>query len=352
MNRKGFTLIELLAVIVILAIIALIAVPIVLNIVKDSQTQSNKRSAELYLKGVELAIARQNLTDEFANATCEVQSNGYLLCTGIPDPIKVDVEHPATGGSITIQNGKITSVDNLKISNNYYSLDNSGLTQVPYLAPGLYDENDNLIASWDVLESQYGLDVETDYTAYSYIGITITPSRVFGNEDLITGVKLIIPDSVTSIGDWAFYNCGNLNSIILPNDLTEIGANAFNESSLTSIIIPSNVTTIGNGAFSNSSSLTSVTIPDSVISIGQSVFFQTGLTSVTIPSNVTSIGDHAFSTNSLISVSFENPNEWSLFFPMTSSTYYPTELELSDSSIAATYLKDTYVNYTWTRNVE
>ena len=127
MKKKGFTLIELLAVIVILAIIAVIAVPIVLNIVKDAQEKANKRSAELYIKGVELAIARQNLEEEFANATCEVQTNGYLLCTGIPDPIKVDVEHSATGGTIILEKGRIISTLGLEINNLAYNYTNGNL---------------------------------------------------------------------------------------------------------------------------------------------------------------------------------------------------------------------------------
>ncbi|MDO4963092.1 MAG: prepilin-type N-terminal cleavage/methylation domain-containing protein, partial [bacterium] len=62
MRKNGFTLIELLAVIVILAIIALIAVPIIIDIIEDSKKEALKRSAENYLKAVELAIAKENLT--------------------------------------------------------------------------------------------------------------------------------------------------------------------------------------------------------------------------------------------------------------------------------------------------
>ena len=60
--KKGFTLIELLAVIVILAIIALIAVPIILNIIKDSEEESNKRSIEMYAKALENSIAKYQLS--------------------------------------------------------------------------------------------------------------------------------------------------------------------------------------------------------------------------------------------------------------------------------------------------
>jgi hypothetical protein len=65
-------------------------------------------------------------------------------------------------------------------------------------------------------------------------------------------------------------------------------------SHLTSIIIPSSVTSIGDAAFWFCTNLTNVTIPDGVTSIGNEAFLGCGLTSVTIPDSVMSIGDLAF----------------------------------------------------------
>ena len=105
-----------------------------------------------------------------------------------------------------------------------------------------------------------------------------------------------IPNSVTSIGDSAFYDCSGLTSITIPNSVTSIGNHAFDGSSaLTSISIPNTVTSIGEYAFSRCSSLISITIPNSVMSIGDYVFYNcSGLTSITIPKSITSIGNHAF----------------------------------------------------------
>ena len=110
--------------------------------------------------------------------------------------------------------------------------------------------------------------------------------------------SVTIPDSVTSIGSSAFYNCSSLTNINIPDGVTSIGDNTFNRcSSLTGdLVIPDSVTSIGYNAFYNCSSLESVTIPDGVTSIGSSAFYNcSSLTSINIPDGVTSIGRYAFS---------------------------------------------------------
>ena len=91
---------------------------------------------------------------------------------------------------------------------------------------------------------------------------------------LIFGCRnTIIPNSVTSIGAYAFYGCSTITSIEIPNSVTSIGAGAFSGcSSLTSIDIPNSVTSIGSAAFYGCSSLSFVTIPNSVTSIYKIVF--------------------------------------------------------------------------------
>ena len=105
-----------------------------------------------------------------------------------------------------------------------------------------------------------------------------------------------IPNSVTSIGDWAFYKCTGLTSITIPNIVTSIGYSAFERcTGLTSITIPDSVTSIGYYAFEHCAGLTSITISNSVTSIENEAFAGcTGLTSITIPNSVTSIGSFAF----------------------------------------------------------
>ena len=125
--------------------------------------------------------------------------------------------------------------------------------------------------------------------------VTSIGSRVFSYCSNLSSIT--IPASVTSIGSYAFSYCSSLKSITIPAGVTSIGLSAFSYcSNLSSITIPAGVTSIGNDAFYYCSSLTSITIPAGVTSIGDWVFRGcSSLTSITIPAGVTSIGRYAFS---------------------------------------------------------
>ena len=109
-------------------------------------------------------------------------------------------------------------------------------------------------------------------------------------------ITIEIPDTVTEIGSYAFYEWRNLENVVMSKKITKIGDSAFeNCRSLTSITIPGSVTSIGERAFLDCSSLTSITIPGSVTSIGSHAFLGCGsLTSITISKGVTNIGEYAF----------------------------------------------------------
>ena len=136
----------------------------------------------------------------------------------------------------------------------------------------------------------------TNYTIRQ--GTRCICDRAFANYGSPSSLQSItIPDSVTSIGNGAFWGCESLHSVTIPDSVTSIGDSAFSGcESLQSVTIPESVTSIGNWAFSGCESLHSVTIPDSVTSIGDRAFERClSLQSVTIlPNSVTSIGDSAF----------------------------------------------------------
>jgi hypothetical protein len=143
---------------------------------------------------------------------------------------------------------------------------------------------------------------------------------------------IVIPSSMTSIGDFAFGFCNTLKTILLPSFLTQIGDHAFfGCNKLTTVVIPASVTSVGTRAFNACSGFISVdtdnpnysgidgvlydktqtlliqcpiskiesfTIPTSVTSIGAYAFYSSGLNTVKIPSSITSIAEGAFNNSS------------------------------------------------------
>ena len=108
--------------------------------------------------------------------------------------------------------------------------------------------------------------------------------------------RLVLPDSVSSIGDWAFWNCCSLTDIVIPDNVTSIGDRAFwGCCSLKSLVLPDSVSSIGESAFDGCTSLSSLVIPGGVTSIGHSAFKACySLSNIVIPNGVTSIGNNAF----------------------------------------------------------
>ena len=166
-----------------------------------------------------------------------------------------------------------------------------------------------------VIRSDYALNGEKNYRSFiegiEYVEIpdTVTSLGNYAFHDFTKLKSIKIPDNLTSIGERAFWGCSSLISITIPNGVTEIGIGAFAWcSSLISITFPDSVTSLESWAFGGCSSLTNITIPGSVTSIREDDFSGcSGLTSITIPNSVTSIGDSAFSgCSSLTSITIPN----------------------------------------------
>ena len=156
-------------------------------------------------------------------------------------------------------------------------------------------------------------------------GFLQVPAMIYRDEEFI--VSEIEGISI----DGAFVNVtGSLTSLILPDSIESIGNFAFFYcSKITSLKLPSNLKTIGNYAFGNCSGLTSITIPEGVTSIGSSAF--------TVCENL----------NTII---FEEQEGWNCVSYQTGTAAVEiSSTDLSNHSTAASYLNSTYSNYYWTR---
>ena len=177
-----------------------------------------------------------------------------------------------------------------------YSKDGRRLLKAPYELNGTYSirKGTKIICDWAFGWSKF-------IGCRSLTSLVIPDSVTNIGDYAFSGCRsltsLVIPDSVTNIGDYAFEGCGSLSSLVLPDGVTNIGGNAFADcKSLRSVVIPNSVTSIGGGAFGGCKSLHSVVIPDSVTSIGDYAFSGcSALSSVVIPDSVSCIGNRAFS---------------------------------------------------------
>ncbi len=130
--------------------------------------------------------------------------------------------------------------------------------------------------------------------------ITMIDNGVFW--DCINLESITLPDGITCIMDYAFENCSSLSSVIIPDSVTEIGMSFQKCSSLKSIVLPDSISKIEGPAFRGCSALESITLPKSITNIQWCLFEDcSSLKSITIPDSVTSIEGEAFKNCSSLS---------------------------------------------------
>jgi len=138
---------------------------------------------------------------------------------------------------------------------------------------------------------------------YSCVNLTsvILPKTLtnLGNDTFVWCRSLstiVLPESLTSIGDDVFFDCSSLTSINIPEKITAIGKEMFRGcSGLTSIQLSENITEIGEGAFNGCSSLTDIQLSENITKIGASAFNGcSSLTNIQLSENITEIGASAF----------------------------------------------------------
>lgn len=124
------------------------------------------------------------------------------------------------------------------------------------------------------------------------------PSRNMGGWDKYRNKikRVVIHDGVTSIGNYAFYDCYYISDVTLPESIKSIGKYSFRSCiNLTDITLPDNLKSIGNSAFSGCSRLVNIVFSENLESIGDSAFYYCkSLTEIMLPDSVTTIGSWAF----------------------------------------------------------
>ena len=192
------------------------------------------------------------------------------------------------------------SLTKIKVSsdNKYYSSDSKGVlfnkNKTTLLqAPG------SLAGKYTIPNSVKTIDDAAFYNCWKMTAVTISNQvTAIGNEVFAYSAiaSVSIPESVTSIGEKAFYSCSSLRSVSIPKKVTTIGEYAFSEcADLTSVTIPGSLTTLSAYAFSNCYKLSSVTIFHGVENIGQKAFMGAEeMTYLFIPASVKTVGENAF----------------------------------------------------------
>ena len=158
-----------------------------------------------------------------------------------------------------------------------------------------------------------------------------------------------VPNTVRTIGDYAFQYCYEMSGVTISENVTSIGEYAFYSCmGLTKVTIPGNVDSIGASAFSNCYSLKSVTIREGVTTIGNSAFDECwGLTSADVAGTVRSIGNFAFAWTALQKIYFRGdaPSiKSNAFMDVEAKAYYPS----GNSTWTSKVKKDYDGKLTWT----
>ena len=261
-----------------------------------------------------------------------ISENAFKHCTALKD-ITIPNSVTSIGGSafynctsltsITIPNNvtsigdmafyKCESLISIIIPNNVISIGEGAFIRCSLLSNidvsidnSNYSSKDGVLFNKDRTELIYYPAGKSSSSYTIPNSVTSIGDRAFYKCESLTSIT--IPDSVTSIGNYVFCYCTNLESITIPNSVTFIGNSAFDScTSLTSVTIPDSVTSIGSGAFSDCESLTEILIPNSVKYIGGGTFWGTSLKNIVLPNGVTSIEEHIFDAcDSLVAITIPN----------------------------------------------
>jgi len=224
------------------------------------------------------------------NSVVIIDSSAFNSCqrlTKITIPNSVTtIGGSAFAGCYKLRNVIISgNITNLGVStfDGCYDLQYSIFDDAKYLG----NEVNPYVVLMDAGTSTQEIHTNTKIVAYDAF-------RSYTNKSKLT--RIVIPDSVISIGDYAFDGCTNLTNITIGDSVTDIGRYAFYECSKLSQVVGGNsVTSVGECAFRGCSNLTSVNFSDSLLTIGDDAFRDCdSMTIFTFGNNIVSIGSYAF----------------------------------------------------------
>ena len=198
------------------------------------------------------------------------------VCGRVTDGIIYALSDDGTYAMVVGLRGNIT---NIEIAAEYKGVPVTTICESAFIA------NDD-IESVNIPDSVTSIGDRAFYACFGLVSVYIG--------DGLTNAE--IPEGATGVGAYAFYACENLAEVTLGNSITSIGDYAFYAcDKITSIVIPDSVTSIGDYAFYASDELSEITFGNGITSIGNSAFKNCDkITSIVIPGGVTSIGDEAF----------------------------------------------------------
>ena len=296
-KNKGFTLVELLSVIVILAVILVIAVPQIMSVIESARKGSIESTAKLIAEGAEREYTnRKILGKDTNNIECSdvssMNSNDYGTCVITFDnrgkaTVKVTGKgkfegYTCNGDSINMECVKGEIPGSAETAAQYFSYKEveGGVSITGYNIEGGLDV---------VIPSEINGKKVVAIADYAFTTNGITPTSIKSKEKASVSYlnnsknKTVIPLARPSLAGLG------ITRVVIPNTVTSIGDNAFKYNKLTEVIIPSSVTSIGIDAFAYNQ-LTKIIFPSTPLTIYNTSFNNNPITNdgiYTYPSNVT-----------------------------------------------------------------
>ena len=305
---------------------------------------------------------RADFTDIPANEIWYTTNNGSAITLSYPDGFDVKIIsnlYEKSGRGIITFDGDVTSIGEYAFSECESLVSITLPKGITEIGEGAFNECESLVRI-TLPKGVQSIGRDAFKQCYALTSITIPEGVLSIGDYAFNGcnalTSITLPESITEIGYDAFMYCSSLTafygkyasednrclivdgellvfaragltSYTIPNGVTSIGGYAFYEcSSLVSITLPNSVQSIGDSAFSDCESLKSIAIPNSVTSIGRSAFYNcSSLNSITLPEGITSIGGYAFFGGSSLTTLYCKPETPPMLGDI-SSVFYNTSL--------------------------